>query len=167
MQARPAVKSARLPRLRRPGFSYFGVHCMNHATQYKLNEARFNDRVAEFRAAPTRLSTLRDELALAKALLEDRLNAAGTPAERNASLPVVRDLLGVVANLSKQCRAAELEAGELLGKDALRRFITAATKTIADELSGRFDGWEDSVELIASRLVAALEQTVKEAPRGE
>ena len=77
------------------------------------------------------------------------------------------DLLGVVASLSKQCRAAELEAGELLGKDALRRFIVAATKTIADELAGKFPGWEDSVERIASQLVAALEQTVNESPPGE
>jgi hypothetical protein len=137
------------------------------AQSYKLNEARFQSRVAEFRAMPTKLSTLRDELALAKALLEDRLNAAGTPAERNQALPVVRDLLGVVASLAKQCRAAEFEAGELLGKDALRRFITAATGIIADELEGRFPGWEDTVDEIAARMMAALESTVNEAVRAD
>lgn len=69
-------------------------------TNYKLNEAKFNARVAEFRQSDD-LVVLRDELALCKGLIEDRLNSATTPAERAASLPLIRDLLTTLGTLVK------------------------------------------------------------------
>jgi hypothetical protein len=51
----------------------------------------------------------------------NRLNAVNTLAERAACLPMVRDLLNTVGALVKAHRAQELESGELLTKDALKR----------------------------------------------
>ncbi|HZZ29614.1 MAG TPA: hypothetical protein VFE46_16575 [Pirellulales bacterium] len=129
-------------------------------TNYKLNEARFNARIAEFRQSDT-LTTLRDELALAKSLIEDRLNAAATPAERAACLPMVRDLLNTVGALVKAHRAYELQAGELLTKDALREFAKETVTIITDELRGMAD-WELIVDKICDRLSNSVENANNE-----
>src|SRR5262249_25090968 len=109
-------------------------------TNYKLREAKFNDRVAEFRQSDE-LVTLRDELALCKGLIEDRLNSATTPAERAASLPLIRDLLTTLGTLVKAQRSYELQAGEVLTKEALRKIGADVTQIIVDEL-GNMPDWD-------------------------
>ena len=129
---------------------------------YRLNEQKFNTRVLEFRES-TDLATLRDELALCKSLIEDRLNFTNTPAERAACLPTIRDLLNTLSKLASAHRTHEIESGELLTKDALRRFANEVIQIIVGELSG-LTGWEEIVERVGSRLSQAVENANNKTP---
>lgn len=124
-------------------------------TNYKLNEKKFNARVAKFRQSDD-LVALRDELALCKGLIEDRLNSANTAAERAASLPLIRDLLTTLGTLVKGQRAYELQAGEVLTKDALRKFAAEVTRIIIDEL-GNLPDWESIADRVCGRLASVIE----------
>ncbi|HZZ27970.1 MAG TPA: hypothetical protein VFE46_08185 [Pirellulales bacterium] len=132
---------------------------MNEVTNYKLNEAKFNARVAEFRQSDN-LATLRDELALAKSLIEDRLNSAN---DRAACLPLVRDLLNTVGALVKANHTQELAAGELLTKDAVRILIKEVVSIVTDELRD-IPGWEEIMDRICARLCKTVETANNKTP---
>jgi hypothetical protein len=120
-----------------------------------LNESKFNARVAEFRQSDD-LVALRDELALCKGLIEDRLNAATTPAERAASLPLIRDLLTTLGTLVKAQRTYELQSGEVLTKDTLRKIGAEITQIIVDEL-GNMPDWDAVADRVCERLASVVE----------
>jgi hypothetical protein len=126
----------------------------DHKVNYRLAEARHNARLAEFRAAGN-LTSLEDEIALARTLIEDRLNSAASPAERAGALTMIRDLLAVLGNLCKAHHIRQQQDGELLAKPALEQLGRVMVDIVADELSP-IEGWEEIVSRIADRLATAI-----------
>src|SRR5690606_35837528 len=103
------------------------------AGNYRLAEARHNARLAEFRTAAN-LTSLQDEIALARTLIEDRLNSTSTPAERAGATMMIRDLLGVLSNLCKTHYVFAKEAGDILEKRTLFELSRELCDIVADEL---------------------------------
>jgi hypothetical protein len=133
-----------------------------HAANYKFNESRFNAVVESFRNSHD-VGAIRDELALAKALLNELVDNSTTPAERQRIMPVVRDTLKVIATLSQAHAARELAADRLLSKDALYRWAREASSILADELEqSGFSGWEDVADRVSARLVASVQSASNE-----
>jgi hypothetical protein len=129
---------------------------MDSAAKFKFKQAQFDAEVKRF-AEASDVGSIIQELATAKALLNELVDNATTPAERQRILPITRDILKTIATLSAAHTDRMLRANEMLSKDSLRKFITAVCQIVCESLDRKFIGWEDTVDEITSRLGEAVE----------
>jgi hypothetical protein len=119
---------------------------MDEKTTYKLNEDKQQKRLAQF-SADTITADLSDSIALTKTLIESAANAGQSV--------LVKDLLNVLANLTKAHRLEQVRAGELLNKNACRRLGRDLAEIVADELQD-IPGFEDIVDRVLARVGTAI-----------
>jgi hypothetical protein len=124
---------------------------MDAETAYRINEAKYGERLAELKSSPT-LDSLTDEIALCRAMIEDALNGG-----KANSAPLVRDLISVLASLVKVHRQQRVEDGIVLERSALARFTAAIVQIVADELHG-LPQWESVIDRITCRLSEVIER---------
>jgi len=108
----------------------------NSEARYRLSETKQNARLSEFRAASD-LGSLREEIALARVLLEEKVNSGESSL---ASLAIARDLLGVLGRLSRAHRFELERSSQSLGKPALQKLVDQ----IADAFVAEFADVSDS-----------------------
>jgi hypothetical protein len=123
-----------------------------HAANYRLAEEKFNQRVEELCQSPD-LSTLRQEIGVLRALVEETLQSTA-PERRN--LPIIRDLVKAIGQLVTAHRVAELEADRLLEKETVFAIGQALVEIIVSELDGKFVGWEETCDSISDRMMGAI-----------
>lgn len=129
---------------------------MSHTTQYRLADARRQKRMEEF-AQTDQPAALAAELAAARLVAEEALNAG------HHSLAA--SLFQTIAKLGNAHTASQLRLGELLEKAALVRLGTQLVEIIAEQIQGRFPGWENSVEMICTRITETIQNAENEPAR--
>jgi flagellar biosynthesis component FlhA len=128
-----------------------------HEQLFRMADKRFQERIAALEQSPD-LATVRHEISLLRALIEDRINAAETPQERSASLHVVKDMVSVLGQLVKAHRISEIEADRLLEKEVVVKLLSGIVEIIIEEMK-EVQGYE----LIVDRVTARLGEAVSKA----
>ena len=101
------------------------------------------------------LKSLRDEIMLARALVETRLNLADNDAEIVAAMPLVQSYLATIEKLVSTCQRMEVSIGELLSKAsllAIAQEIVAVLNETLDQLPNK----EEIVDQVSLKLVPIL-----------
>jgi hypothetical protein len=101
------------------------------------------------------LKSLRDEIMLARALVETRLNLADNDAEIVAAMPLVQSYLATIEKLVSTCQRMEVSIGELLSKASLMAIaqeIVAVLNETLDQLPNK----EEIVDQVSLKLVPIL-----------
>lgn len=119
---------------------------MNTAENYRLNEAKQQSRLEEFRKSEN-LAGLEREIALARVLLESATNAN--------NLVLVRDLLATIGTLVKAHRVQRERDGELLDKTAVSQLGRQIVDILAEEF-GDVPDFADRMDRTAERLCGAI-----------
>jgi hypothetical protein len=99
------------------------------------------------------ISSLKAEIVLLRALLEDRLNLAETPAERMSAFPVITNALATLAKMVDTLQKVEIQAGRLLSLEQVEKFTDAVVAAVAAELPNNpelVDRIVDRIEKIES-----------------
>jgi hypothetical protein len=89
------------------------VAVANNIRQYRI--AKFQARMDDFYTSPT-LKTLREEIALLRMLIEERINTCNTSVELVMASPVIADLISRVERVVTSCNKLENNLGQLLDK---------------------------------------------------
>ena len=135
-------------------------YCAKHSNEpdrikgYRLSSPELRERF-EHHAGSALLESVRDEIILLRALIEDRLDAAASVAERinafNTVRPALVDVVKCVETLSK----LERQNNIVLGKEALQ----ALNKEIVTILIGELEtlpNYESIIDRVASRIASAI-----------
>ncbi len=103
---------------------------------YQLIDAKFADRVNSFLKMehPTDLTP---ELAMLRGMAEEALNAK--------DIPLAESLFKTLGKLTQVVEAAKIKRGDLLAKAALIQIGQRIVQALADNIAGRFPGWEDAL----------------------
>jgi hypothetical protein len=120
---------------------------MDTAERYKLNEAKQQARLGDFLQTAD-LSTLQNEIALARTMLESASNAGNTV--------LARDLLGVVSALVKTHRQQREKDGLLLDKAAVVELGNEIAVILADEFADVVDDFPERMDRTAERIAGAI-----------
>lgn len=102
--------------------------------------------------AAQELKSLREEIALTRAMVETRLNMVQSEAEFIASMPVFQGFMNTINALVTSCHQMEVKLGVLLSKAALLSLAQKMVETISSNLEG-IPGRDEIVEKIASQIV--------------
>jgi hypothetical protein len=120
------------------------------ASAYKLAEARAQERVAEFAAHPNP-STLEQELALCRFLIEEAVNSKS---HNTAAV-----LLTTLNKLSRSHESAAIRNQQLLSRTVVVGICSAFLRIVADEFK-HLPGWESRFDAASTRITQAIEQAV-------
>lgn len=102
--------------------------------------------------AAQELKSLREEIALTRAMVETRLNMVQSEAEFIASMPVFQGFMNTINALVTSCHTMEVKLGVLLSKAALLTLAQKMVETISANLEG-IPGRDEIVEKIANQIV--------------
>ena len=111
-------------------------YCARHVKgrNYVLTNPVLRDSV-ERQQKEARLDCLEEEIRIARALIENRLNLATSPEDLVAAAPAVQGLLGTIDKLLIDRQKMQLAVGELLAKTA----ILALAGNIVEVLSAQLE----------------------------
>jgi hypothetical protein len=123
--------------------------------QYILRDVREQTRVLELREHED-IKSLREEIALARRLLERRFNLINTDAELIAACGPLNNMLLTIEKLVKTCHTLEQDLGTLMSRTAALRLAEKMVDVLMEELADR-PGFEDVVDSIAGRLIQLAE----------
>jgi hypothetical protein len=125
---------------------------MNSKANYKLAEQKQQERLADFQSESA-THDLSDSIALTKTLIESAANAGHTM--------LVKDLLGVLANLTKAHRIEQVRTGELLSKQAVRALGYKIGTIVAEEFAD-VPGFEVRMDRVCERVEVEFAQARNE-----
>lgn len=126
--------------------------------QYVLTEVRDQTRLAEL-AEHDSVKTLREEIALARILVEKRFNIIKTDNDLIQGCGAINSLLLTIEKLVKTCHTMEQSLGTLISRTDMLRIAEKVIEIIAEELAG-VDGFEIVVDRVAMRLVKSIDTKV-------
>jgi len=129
------------------GSSYCIRHSSPRATlhSYILSHLPLSESSA--RHASSEISSLRDEIAITRALLEERLNLISNPSELLAACGQVNALLLTIERLVQTSVKTEEKLGELLSKTAVVELATDMVTILSEELK-HVEGYEAIIDRI-------------------
>jgi len=133
--------------------------CAKHAKQndvirsYILSHLPLEE--SRTRHAVSEISGLRDEVAIARALVEQRLNLITNDSELLAACGQVNALLLTVEKLVQSCVKTEEKLGELLSKTAVVELATDMVTILSEELK-TVEGYEAIVDRIGTRIMKLI-----------
>jgi len=122
--------------------------------QYLLAKAHDRVRLAEF-AEHEEVKSLRDEIALARMLIERRFNLIQNDADLIGACAPLNTLLLTVERLVKSAHAIEKSLGALLARNAVLRVGQQVCQIIVDRLEG-IPNYEQIVDAIITDIVATI-----------
>ena len=125
---------------------------VNSKANYRLAEQRQQERLAEFQLESA-THDLSDSIALTKTLIESAANAG--------QMLLVKDLLGVLANLTKAHRIEQIRTGELLSKQAVRALGHKLAMIVAEEFED-VEGFEQRIDRVCERVQVAFAKAQNE-----
>jgi len=101
------------------------------------------------------IKSLREEIVLARALIETRLNLSQNETELISSMGILHSYLTTVQNLVQACFKMDQSLGNLLDKAAVLSLAQDMVGIISEEL-GDIPGKDVIVDKIAGRLLTAI-----------
>lgn len=125
--------------------------------QYHLTEARYRTRLAQL-SEHNDVKSLRDEIALARVLIEKRMNLVKSDADLINACGQLNAMLLTVERLVKSAHSIEQSLGVLLARDTVLRLGQSICEILADELKGLPDH-EELIDRVTDRLMATISNT--------
>jgi len=104
------------------------------------------------RHAASEVSNLRDEIAITRALVEQRLNLISNNSELLAACGQVNSLLLTIEKLVQSCVKTEEKLGALLSKTAVVELATDMVTILSEELKA-IEGYEAIVDRVGMRVM--------------
>jgi hypothetical protein len=101
------------------------------------------------------LKSLREEIAITRAMVEKRLNLVTNEMEFLAAMPAVQSAMSVIEKLVTSCHNMEVKLGNLLSKAALLQVAQQIIDIIAKELDG-VPNRNEIVDRIANQIVECV-----------
>lgn len=122
--------------------------------QYMLTKAKYRQRYSEFAESPE-IRTLRDEIAVLRMVMEERLNMIQNESDMLAACGQIAAMAVTIEKLVKSCHALESRLGTLLSKSTLLGVANDIVKILLEELAG-IDNYEDIVDRISERILKVI-----------
>jgi hypothetical protein len=101
------------------------------------------------------LKSLREEIALARAMIERRLNLVESNADFLNACGTVNTYLLTLERLITSCHRLEVNLGNLLSKAAILDLAKDIVSILMDELQ-EVPGYEEIVDRVSERIIAAI-----------
>ena len=102
------------------------------------------------------LRTIREEIAIARTLLEERLNTIKTDADLIAACGPLNTLLLTIERLTTSCLKLDTTVGNLMAKPTLLRIASDTVAIILQELKD-IPNHEEIVDKISKRMVDVMD----------
>jgi hypothetical protein len=125
--------------------------------QYLLDKAHDQARLAQF-AEHEEIKSLRDEIALARMLVERRWNMVQTDTDLLAACGTLNTLLLTIERLVKSCHQIEQSLGALLARQSVIKLGQQVCQIIIDRLEG-IPNYEEIVDGIIQDIIATIKKT--------
>lgn len=106
-------------------------------------------------AASKEIKSLRDEIALIRALIEKRINLIQSDAEFIAAMPTIQSAMMTVEKLVSSCHTMETKLGLLLNKGSLLSLAQTIIHIISEALEG-VPNRNEIVEQVGQEIVKAI-----------
>ena len=126
----------------------------NELRYYQITNHMVSDSKLRHNAVDE-IKDLREEIALARALIETRLNLARDENELIASMGVLHQYLATVEKLVSACHRMDTNLGNLLSKASLLNLAQEIVSIISEELADIPDR-EEIIDKISNRIIAAI-----------
>jgi hypothetical protein len=156
-----ASKGGQCLHLAEPGQPYCAVHGKRQLAkdnpalrQYRLANATYRDRAAQL-SDSNEISSLRDEIALARLLIETRFNSCRSDVEVLANIGAMNQQFLTLERLCKTFQQLQESSSMLLDKAAVQKLGQKIVEILYDELQ-HITGYEEIVDRIMSRLSGAI-----------
>lgn len=140
------------------GSEYCAIHTQgtgNELRHYLLTNRMIGDS-ARRHAAAEEIKSLRDEIAIVRAIIETRLNSVTTEAEFAAAMPSIHSFIIAIEKLVSSCHAMETKLGQLLNKNSILTLARTMIQIIADNLGPDIPGRDEIVDKIARDIYKAV-----------
>jgi hypothetical protein len=131
------------------GSNYCEAHGGNKAIEAKEKEAiknyqlsKWQARIDKKKAAPD-LKNLRDEIAILRMMLEERLNACNSGTDLMLHSSAISDMVMKVEKVVASCHKLERNMGMVVDKQAILNFAGRVVQIITLELEGQPDKIDD------------------------
>jgi len=135
------------------------TRCAKHAREKHLMQSYILSHKpldeSRSRHAVSEISGLREEVAIARAIVEQRLNLITNDSELLAACGQVNALLLTIEKLVQSCIKTEEKLGELLSKAAVVELATDMVAILAEELKP-IKGYEAIVDSINLRIMELI-----------
>lgn len=134
-------------------------YCEKHTNEerrimnYRIDDPELRERLSHHGALS--IETVRDEVALMRALMEERINLAKTPAEKIAAFNVVTPAINALDKLVNSIQKLELNASLSLEKGAARKLAEDIGKILIEELRDVPDR-DNIIDRVSRRIAEAV-----------
>ena len=118
--------------------------------QYLLTNSRFQEKLEKFSTADE-IKSLRDEVAIARMLVEERLNKINTDADLYASCGAINTLLLTIEKLVSRSHILEQNLGQLFHRSTIIQMMQAFVAVVDDEVRP-LEGGVPAIDRIVERL---------------
>lgn len=125
---------------------------------YRLT--KFKDRI-DRHVNSTGLKSLRDEIAILRVVLEERINSCNDATELMMYSGPISELIMKIEKIVVSCNKLEQSMSMLLDKQALLQFASETVRVISEEL-GEVENSEMIMERIADRIINNLKNDNEE-----
>jgi hypothetical protein len=125
---------------------------------YYLTQARHRIRLAQLKDHE-QVKSLREEIALARILVEDRWNQIKNESDLMAACPMLNALLLTLERLIKSSHVIEQNLGVLLAKPTVILLGQNIVNLLIQELK-QIEGYEEIVDRITNKMFTAIESVV-------
>lgn len=122
--------------------------------QYMLNKAIYQQRYSNF-AESDDIRTLKDEIAILRMVMQERLNMIGSDSEMLASCGQIASLAVTIERLVKSCHTLESNLGSLIAKPTLLGIANSIVQILLQELA-EVPGYEILVDKISERILQVV-----------
>lgn len=127
---------------------------------YILGNPDLQSRYDRF-SAVEEMRSLRDEIALARAVIEKRLGEIHTESDFLAACGTVNSYLQTIEKLVSSCHRMEVSLGNLLNKASIFALGKELVEILIEELEG-VPGYEEIVDRISAKIASAIAEQENE-----
>jgi len=128
-------------------------HILKH--QYRIRHSELSDH--------EELKSLREELAIARLILEERFNAIKSEVDLLAACGSLNSLLLTIEKLVTSCHKLEQSVGTLLSKPTLLKIANDIVTILLEELAG-VPGYEGIVDQISGKIIETINACSQNCP---
>jgi len=133
--------------------------------QYLLTDPKYQSRLMELSEAEE-IKSLRDEVAIARMLIEARLNKIQTDADLLSACGAINSLLLTVEKLVSRSHILEQNLGQLYHKSTIVQLMQAFVQIVSEEVHDLVGGVEAKDRIVARIFEAARGARNAEQARG-
>lgn len=143
------------------GFELCAYHLRDRDIENKMSLRAYqltNTEIAESAGRHNQveeLKSLREEIALCRSLVEQRLNMIKSNADLLSAVGQVNSLFLTLEKLISSCHRLETSLGNLLSKASLLELAKSIVEIVMDELEG-IDNYEAIVDNISERMLTQI-----------